>query len=224
MLRRVPPLLVLVTAALFVVIAVTNWVAVAQEDRRTEAVVKPAALLALTTAALAGGAVDSTAGAWLVGALLLGTVGDVFLLGGSERRFLAGLGAFLVGHLAYVACFATLGVAVSWWLAGGAVALIGALVAGRAVLPATLRSGGIGLAAPVAAYMLVIGAMLVTGWGTGLVLVAAGAAVFVASDTVLALDRFARPTGWVAPWPHVGVMVTYHLGQALIVVGVLRAV
>ncbi|MDR6176465.1 putative membrane protein YhhN [Nocardioides zeae] len=218
-----PPLLVLVTAALFVVIAVTNWVAVAQEDRRTEGVVKPAALLALATAALAGGALDSTAGVWLVVALLLGTAGDVLLLGDSERRFLGGLGAFLVGHLAYVACFATLGISVSWWLAGGAVALAGALVAGRAVLPATFRSGGIGLAAPVAAYMLVIGAMLVTAWGTGLALVAAGAAVFVASDTVLALDRFARPRDWVAPWPHVAVMVTYHLGQALIVVGVLGA-
>lgn len=219
-----PPLLVLVTAVLFVVIAVTNWVAVAQEDRRTEGVVKPAALLALVTAALAGGALDSTAGVWLVVALLLGTAGDVLLLGDSERRFLGGLGAFLVGHLAYVACFATLGISISWWLAGGAAALAGALVTGRAVLPATLRSGGIGLTAPVAAYMLVIAAMLVTAWGTGLALVAAGAAVFVASDTVLALDRFARPRDWVAPWPHVAVMVTYHLGQALVVVGVLRAV
>lgn len=223
MLRPVPPLLVLVTAALVVAIAVTDWVAVAQEDRRTEAVVKPAALLALATAALAGGAAESAAGGWLLVALLLGTVGDTFLLGRSDRRFLAGLGAFLVGHLAYVACFATLGVGVSWWLAGGGLALVGALVTGRDVLPATLRRGGVALAAPVAAYMLVIGAMLVAGWGTGLVLVAAGAAIFVASDTVLALDRFARPVGWVAPWPHVVVMVTYHLGQALIVLGVLQA-
>lgn len=208
---------------LFAVIAVADWFAVGTGDRRTEAVVKPAALLALTTAALAGGAAEEPAGLWLVGALLLGTVGDVLLLESSERRFLGGLSAFLVGHLAYVVSFALLGLSASWWLAGGVVALaLSGLVAQR-VLLATWTAGGPALAVPVALYTAVIGAMLVTGFATEQPLVAAGATVFVISDTVLALDRFARPARWRDPVPHVVVMVTYHLGQALIVLGVLAA-
>jgi uncharacterized membrane protein YhhN len=66
--------------------------------------------------------------------------------------------------------------------------------------------------------MLVIGAMVVTAFGTGRPLVAAGALVFMVSDAVLALDRFVRPRSW-AP---LAVMVTYHLGQGLIVAGALR--
>jgi len=42
---------------------------------------------------------------------------------------------------------------------------------------------------------------------------------FVASDTILAMDRFVRPRSWARP----AIMVTYHLGQALIVWGVLAA-
>jgi uncharacterized membrane protein YhhN len=44
-----------------------------------------------------------------------------------------------------------------------------------------------------------------------------GATVFVASDTTLAVNRFVRPL----PRADVVVMVTYHVGQALIVLGVL---
>lgn len=218
-----PPVLVTVAWTLFALIAVSNWAAVARVDRRSEAVVKPATLLALTTVALAGGASEDPAGWWLIVALLLGTVGDIFLLGDSQSRFLGGLGTFLLGHLAYVGCFVALGIGWSGWAVGGVIALVAALVAGRTVLPRTYATGGALLAAPVAAYMAVIGAMLITGWASEQPLIALGAAVFVASDTVLAIDRFDRPARWVSPYPHLVVMVTYHLGQALIVAGVLHA-
>ena len=70
---------------------------------------------------------------------------------------------------------------------------------------------------PVAAYMGVIGAMGVTGWATGRFRVGLGTALFVTSDTLLALNRF------VAARAHarLAVMVTYHLAQVLIVVGLL---
>lgn len=216
-------MLLVLLALLVTVLAVADWWAVAREDRRAEALVKPATLLALTAAAVAGGATGDPAGRWLVAALLLGALGDWFLLADSDRRFLGGLGAFLLGHTAYVACFATLGLTLSAWTAAGGLALLGALVAGRRVLPAALADRGPSTALPVAAYMAVIGAMLVAAWATTDPLVALGATVFVASDTVLALDRFARPRRWTAPWPHLAVMVTYHLGQALVVVGVLRS-
>ena len=54
---------------------------------------------------------------------------------------------------------------------------------------------------------------------TGEAVIAVGATVFAVSDTVLASERFVRP------WERAQllVMVTYHVGQALIVVGVLAA-
>ena len=46
-----------------------------------------------------------------------------------------------------------------------------------------------------------------------------GATVFVASDTILSVNRFVRPV----PHARLALMVTYQVGQALIVVGVLSA-
>ena len=95
--------------------------------------------------------------------------------------------------------------------------LVVALVAGRRILPAALAEGGAVLAAAVAAYMVVIGAMAVLGWATGDVLVGLGAALFVVSDTVLALGKFVEER----PWTRLVVIVTYHLAQALLVAGLL---
>lgn len=207
--------------ALTAVMAVLDWVAVHREDHRLETVAKPGTMLAMLAAAVAmmttGDESPSTAGAWLLVALAFGTVGDVMLLSKTQARFLAGLSAFLVGHLAYVACFVSLGLPAPGWAWLALVALAVSVVVTRDVVPTTWRQGGAKLAGPVAAYTLVIGAMLLTGWLTGEPLVAAGALVFVASDTLLARDRFVRPI----PHGHLAVMVTYFTGQALIVLGVL---
>ena len=93
------------------------------------------------------------------------------------------------------------------------------LLATRQVAPATYLRGGLALAVPVALYTVVIGAMLILAFDTGGPLIAVGATVFAASDSILAVDRFVQPR----PWAHVLVMVTYHVGQALIVAGVLAA-
>jgi uncharacterized membrane protein YhhN len=152
-------------------------------------------------------------------ALLLGLVGDVALLGSDLSRFRVGLAAFLLGHLAYVACFAGLGLTFPAWSWSGLLVLAGTLLATRRVLPATYRLEGLGLALPVAVYTAVIAAMLLCAWWTGEPLVAAGASVFVVSDATLAVDRFVAPL----PRAKLVVMVTYHVGQALIAAGVLAA-
>ena len=69
------------------VLALVDWYAVAREDRRTEIWAKPAVLASLIVTALVLGATDTTAGTWLLVALVFGLVGDVFLLGDTERRF-----------------------------------------------------------------------------------------------------------------------------------------
>jgi uncharacterized membrane protein YhhN len=200
-------------------LAPVDWYAVARGDRRTETWAKPAVLLALIVAALVLGATDSRPGLWLLGALALGLVGDVFLLGDSDIRFRLGLAAFLIGHLGYVACFAKLGLDPGAWAWVAWVVLLICLLVTRQVPAATYMRGGAALAAPVALYTVVIGAMLILAFDTGEPLIAVGATVFAASDSILAVDRFVQPR----PWAHVVVMVTYHVGQALIVAGVLAA-
>ena len=201
------------------VLAPVDWWAVARGDRRTETWAKPATLVALIVAATVLGAPDSTPGRWLLLALGFGLLGDVALLGDSLARFRAGVAAFLVGHLAYLACFATLGLPRPAWSWAVLLVLLASFVATREVLPATHRLDGAALSVPVAVYTAAIGAMLVCAWFTGEWLVALGATVFVASDATLSVDRFVRPI----PRAHLVVMVTYHLGQALIVAGVLAA-
>ena len=61
--------------------------------------------------------------------------------------------------------------------------------------------------------------MVIVAFDTGQPLIAAGATVFAASDSILAVDRFVEPR----PWAPLAVMITYHVGQALIVAGVLAA-
>lgn len=205
------------------VVAVLNWWSAGSGRRRVEWWSKLLALAGLFATAVAARAADTTAGRWLLVALLFGLLGDFALLGDTQRRFLAGVAAFLVGHLAYLVCFAQLGVPWPAWAGAGVLvlAVIGYLT--RGVVPAAQREAGLALAAPLAVYTLVIGAMLLVAWGTGLWLVAAGATVFVVSDSIIALTLarhdFHRPKG-----PEdVAVMVTYHVGQALIVAGVLLA-
>jgi uncharacterized membrane protein YhhN len=205
--------------SLFAVVALADWAAVRLGSRRAESLLKPAALVALIGVALALGAGDSTYGVWLVVALGFGLLGDIALLSDSVPRFKAGLAAFLVGHLAYVVAFiAAPGAAFTpaTGLVAGLV-LAASISFTKDVLPTIMRTEGTGLAVPVAAYMAVIGAMLFAGFTSGIALVALGAAIFVASDSILARDRFVAPL----PHGHLMVMVTYHLGQALIVAGLL---
>lgn len=201
------------------VLALVDWYAVARGDRRTETWAKPATLVALIVVALALNAADTSAGVWLLVALVLGLAGDVFLLGDSDTRFRLGLASFLVGHLAFVVSFVRLGLDQPGWLWIAWLVLFACLVATRRVVPATFLRGGRALALPVAVYTVVIGAMLIVAFDTGEPLIAVGASVFAASDSILAVNRFVSPR----PWAPVAVMVTYHVGQALIVAGVLAA-
>ena len=216
---RVLPL-ISALAVLTAVLAVADWGAVARGRKDVETWCKPATLALLVATVVVAGALGHAAGVWLVAALLLGLVGDVALLDDTvERRFVAGLAAFLVGHLCFVVCFLVLGVGSSWWLVGGAVVVIAAFTIARDVLPAAAEEGGRALGFAVATYMAVIGAMTVTGWATGSVWIAVGSAVFVCSDTILALNKFVAPIARARP----AIMVTYHVGQALIATGVLVA-
>jgi uncharacterized membrane protein YhhN len=195
----------------FGVLAVSDWVATATDRGRARYVTKPAALVALVGVALALDPAEPTVRAWFVAALAFSLAGDVFLMLPSDR-FVEGLGAFLVAHLAYVGGLVAAGVSGGLVLLGLAVVGVAVAAVGRPLL-AGVREAAPALAVPVAAYTAVISAMVVCAIGTGDGLAIAGAVLFYASDTLIGLTRFVRA----APWAPVAIMVTYHLGQALLV-------
>ena len=214
-------MLVVVLAVLTGVVTLVDWYATSRPERPAwQQLSRPAPMALLAATVVAADGFDHAASAWLVGAVVLGGIGDAFLVDPTEGRFIGGLSSFLLGHLSYVATFLAVGVDESWWTVGGAAVVIVAFTIARDVLPSAHRRGGIGLAAPVATYMCVIGGMTITGWSTGCWLVAAGTAIFVCSDTMLAINRFVREL----TWSRLPVITTYHVGQFLIAAGVLRMI
>jgi uncharacterized membrane protein YhhN len=211
------------TAVAFIVasvFAVGDWIAKARASRALEYLCKPTTLVALIAAAgLLDPAADAhTRRAWFVAALIFSLTGDVLLML-PQDLFVPGLAAFLVGHLCYVVGFWTHGP--SGFALAIAVVVVVALVAplGRRILTSISRARQPReLRIAVAAYMAVISAMLATALATGNVLAAVGATLFVASDSMIAWDRFVHPFAR-AP---VAIMMTYHLGQAGLVASLLR--
>ena len=197
----------LVAAWVGVIVTVgADWLARWRHDERLETVSKPAATVAIAALALV---VGRGAPAAAVAAATVGfaccLVGDVALLP-SVDRFIAGLAAFLVGHLAFVAMFVALGLHHARWglLAAVGVAVV-SVTAGRRIVSGA-RAQGSGLGGPVAVYLAVISVMAVVGWATGRAAAAAGASLFVASDAVLGWGQFVRDR----PWMSLTIMVTYH--------------
>lgn len=211
------------TALLTAAFALLNWVSVARGWLRLEWWTKLLTMVALIVTVVAAGALDETPGRWLVAALVCGLLGDLALLGDTEERLLAGVAAFFVGHLAYLICFVALGVSPSAWWPLVLLVLVATSWPTRAVVPAAWRHGGARLAVPLAAYTLVIAAMTVIAFLTGEMLLALGATLFVTSDSLIALGLARQGFVQEKGSAHLAVMVTYHLSQALLAVGVLLA-
>ncbi|HZP43181.1 MAG TPA: lysoplasmalogenase [Candidatus Binatia bacterium] len=184
--------------------ALADWAAVATGRRALEWVAKPAALGAL----LAWAATGPHAGPALVLALAFSLAGDVCLMLPVDA-FLPGLASFLAAHLCYVAAFAAPPGVWLFWLA--AVVLASAPVA-RPVLGAVAEPP---LRRALALYMLAVSLMVAAAIASSRAAAAAGAVLFLVSDSLIAWDRFVRRLPW-APLP---IMVTYHLGQLGLVAG-----
>ena len=198
------------------VIAIVDWWAVATGRRRVEHVAKPLTMALLVGVAATAGDPGSDVRVWLVVGAALGLVGDIALMGNSEVAFMIGLGAFSLGHLAYAISALYVGFEPAWALVGVAyiVALLSFRFATRTV-PGARRLGGSVLAGAVVFYACVISAMVVTAWGSAVALAGVGAMAFAASDWVLGHERFVGPI----PGGRLSVMVPYHIGQALLIVG-----
>lgn len=203
----------LVAAAIFTVV---DWWAVVTHRRAVEVVAKPMAMLLLVAVAVTIGDAPGDVRAWLVAGAVFGVAGDTALLGDGESAFMAGLAAFAIGHLAYAVAAVTAGFSAIWALPG--VVFIAALLGYRFVtrtLPGAIAHGGRVLGAAVVFYAAVISAMVITAWATTILVAAVGAMLFAGSDWVLGHRRFVGPL----PGGRLAIMVPYHVGQALLIVG-----
>lgn len=126
----------------------------------------------------------------IIAGLLFSLAGDIFLMLPRDR-FIPGLVSFLIAHLFYIAAF---------WFEGGralsAWSVIPFLIYGGLMLSTLWRDLG-KMRLPVMIYML---AILMMGWTAasrllvtgerGSMLAFTGALLFIASDSMLAIDRF----------------------------------
>ncbi|MBI3941443.1 MAG: lysoplasmalogenase [Chloroflexi bacterium] len=202
--------------------AVLDWLAVARQVKRLEYLAKPATMvLLLGWLWLVGGGHGPLL--WFALALICSLAGDIFLML-REERFISGLIAFLLAHLAYLVglnsspppVLATVLLAVpvglvAFWLY-------------RRISAALQRENLARLRLPVLIYSCAISLMLLSALVTlfrpewargGAALVSLGGLLFFTSDSLLAWNRF------VSPLPHAKllVIITYHLGQIALVVG-----
>ena len=192
--------------------AVVDWWAIAMRNRRVEFVSKPATLVLLIGTALALDPDVSSMRTWFVVALVFSLAGDVFLMLPRDL-FLPGLGSFLVAHLAYIAGFVALGIESDLLPILIPVAVLVVLYARYLIV--NMSGPNVAMRVPVALYAVAIGTMLVFALASGSVVAAAGAILFITSDGLIGYSRFVRSPGW-AP---VAIIVTYHLGQAGLVLG-----
>jgi uncharacterized membrane protein YhhN len=204
-------------------IAILDWIGIARGWRKSGYLTKPGVILALLLWLILVGGLHGRL-AWFAIGLLCSLAGDVFLMLPRER-FLAGLVAFLLAHLAYIVGFtpdlpplnlASLFLAVL-------VILNASLIASR-IVAGMQTTRNTRLKIPVLFYVVVIDLMLFSAaltlvrpeWSALSALLASiGAYLFFLSDTLLGWNKFVAPlrNGQLL------VRIAYQVGQGLIVIG-----
>ena len=155
-------------------------------------------------------------------ALIFSLLGDVLLMfvDKSEHFFTLGLVAFLTAHVMYVLVFLK-----HRNTKKSPFGFIALLLIYAACLFNFLKDGLGDMLIPVIVYMVIILAMATTAYlrkgnvnilSYGLVFL--GAIFFMASDSILALNKFYQPI----PLSNISIMITYAIAQYLIVIGILK--
>ena len=146
---------------------------------------------------------------WVLAGFVLSLAGDVALLW-PQQGFLPGLVSFLLAHLAYLWAFTRVQRLAAWPVAFAAYALLAGVILWQLWpgVPAALR-------APVVAYVVCLAAMAAQAavlWRRGSprgALLALGGALFLASDALLATNKFAGPLPLASLW----ILSTYWAAQ-----------
>jgi uncharacterized membrane protein YhhN len=156
---------------------------------------------------------------WVIGALVCSWAGDVLLM--SDDLFIPGLASFLIAHLFYIATYQQTGARTGKLRTVDGVKFV---LVGCALIW-VLYPGLGSMLVPVIVYAVVLMAMAIQAHRRrgatpdfSFTLVAAGAVLFVLSDALIAVQKFAFDV----PYDRLLVMSTYIVAQFLIVEGLLR--
>ncbi len=149
---------------------------------------------------------------WVLVGLVCSLAGDIFLMWPKEG-FLPGLVSFLLAHLAYLWAFTRVARFAARPLVFAGYGLLAALILSQLWpgVPATLR-------APVVAYVLCLASMAAQAavvWRSGAArggALALGGALFMASDALLATNKFA----FAVPMSSLWILATYWAAQGCI--------
>ncbi len=179
-------------------------------------------VLSILLLAVSGFRVDRLLGI----ALAVSSVGDLLLgvrrLGSldEESLFLLGLGSFLIAHLFYIAMFRRYWVPAWWRLGPARAAGVLAIAVAVGTVLAFLRHSLGPMLVPVAVYALVLAGMGISALlaDLGSPLASWRALLFIASDTMLAINKFHGSFPGHEPL----VWITYYAAQLLILCGVER--
>lgn len=159
---------------------------------------------------------------WIRRALVCSLAGDVALMW-PVSGFLPGLGSFMLAHLAYMVAFTRGGHRAWWWPALAFNAVVAAAVLNWLwpSIPAELQP-------PVLVYVVALSCMAALAAGrwqalrqdaaqaaqvSGARLAACGGLLFMLSDSLIAINKFAGPVPMDSLW----VLVTYWVAQACFV-------
>jgi uncharacterized membrane protein YhhN len=180
---------------------------------------KPLAAAAFVWLAWEMGATESAYGRWLLAGLMACMAGDLLLMPDGEHTFLAGLVAFLCGHLLFAVAFLQL----PHNYAGLVTTMIPALplmvFASRWLLPKVAAD----MKLPVGIYMVVISGMLLCAGTTvgqpASALIIGGAWGFAISDLAVARQQFVHASRWNGLWG----TPLYFLSQMVLAVSIAQA-
>jgi len=142
--------------------------------------------------AIRSGALASMYGKLILLGLVFSWFGDMFLTGQSKVAFLAGLSAFLLGHVAYISAFVRHGYHQRWVIVAAFPITASAIAVFAWLAPHTPPD----LIFPVRAYIAVIAIMVIFAYGTrgrgGSFLIVVGATLFFLSDLSVAALRLVQ--------------------------------
>jgi len=209
-------------------VAILDWIAVAKGWKKIEYLAKPLTMVVLFLLLALVGRFSSLPLIFFGLGILFSLAGDVFLMF-SDRWFIPGLVSFLLTHVAYIIGFnlPLPVVSLTWALIVALVLAFSAARLLRQIVAGLSAKGERKLVAPVIVYGVVITLMLLSAmltlfradWPSAAAagLVSFGAMLFFFSDVILALNKFVAPikNGRMTN------MITYHLGQIALIVGVL---
>lgn len=163
-------------------------------------------------------------------ALIFSFLGDVFLVHDSSLNFMLGLASFLIAHIFYILFFYRINSFKNksnllFWISG--IIILSYVATLNYLFSSNVTAQG--LTTPVLLYSFVLGTMAFAAINvintarhtkSFAFYIIAGAIIFVASDSMLAFNKFYLTT----PLPGFYIMFTYCLAQFLIVLGAVKLI